>query len=55
VAWPKPSCRFILAQWVGLGPCSAIPGLPPLVVRGASLGVALTNAGFEAEEGRLLP
>jgi hypothetical protein len=57
-AWLKYSLlvevrrRAILAQRAGLGPCSDIPELPPLVASGARvarLGV-VADAGFDSEE-----
>jgi hypothetical protein len=45
--------RAILAQRAGLGPCSNIPELPPLVASGARvarLGVVVADAGFDSEE-----
>jgi hypothetical protein len=58
-AWLKYSLlvevkrRAILAQRAGLGPCSDIPELPPLVASGARvarLGVVVADAGFDSEE-----
>jgi hypothetical protein len=58
-AWLKYSLlvevrrRAILAQRAGLGPCSDIPELPPLVASGARvarLGVEMSDAGFDWEE-----
>jgi hypothetical protein len=58
-AWLKYSLlvevrrRAILAQRAGLGPCSDIPELPPLVASGARvarLGMVVADAGFDSEE-----
>jgi hypothetical protein len=58
-AWLKYSLqvevrrRAILAQRAGLGPCSDIPELPPLVASGARvarLRMVLADARFDSEE-----